>query len=180
MKIIVGLGNPGPEYQGTRHNSGQLLVDQIFSIQYSIFDKTYGWRRKKDIFVAEFPEIMLVKTAGVFMNESGKMVNQLTSLPVYRLDNLYVAHDDLDIRLGEYKIQSGTGPKEHNGVNSIERALGTKDFWRIRIGIDNREPDSVKAAKGEEYVLGKLTSGERIIINEVLDKIIHEISQANN
>jgi len=80
-----------------------------------------------------------------------------------------VAHDDLDIKLGEYKIQKGRGPKEHNGVESVENALKTKDFWRIRIGIENRDRDR---ENGESYVLGKFTSEEKGILEGVLDEII--------
>ena len=179
MKIIVGLGNPGSEYAGTRHNAGQLLVDQIFNFQFPIFKETYGWRRKKDIMVAEFSELMLVKTAGVFMNESGRIIHDLRYMN-HDLRDLYLAHDDLDIKLGEYKIQFGTGPKVHNGVNAIEQALGTKEFWRIRIGIDYREPAFAKATAGEEYVLQRFNNDEKIILNKVLENITHEIVKGSD
>lgn len=178
MKIIVGLGNPGVEYQLTRHNAGQLLVDRIYHSQISIFRDSYGWRRKKNILVAEFPNLLLVKTSGVFMNESAKIVNQLTSLPVFQLENLYIAHDDLDIKLGEFKIQFGIGPKDHNGVKSVEQALGTKDFWRIRIGIDNRKNSNSNiqySISGEEYVLKRFLSDERELIDQVLAKVAAEL-----
>jgi len=170
MKVIVGLGNPGPEYEGTRHNCGQLLVDQIFNTIFSNNKDSYGWRRKKDIMVAEFPDLVLVKTAGVFMNESDKLINEIRYMK-YDFKDLYIAHDDLDIKLGEYKIQFGTGPKVHNGVTAAERAMGTKDFWRIRIGIDNR-PFPIE---GETYVLQRFSEDERKILEEVLEKAGKEI-----
>lgn len=161
MKMIIGLGNPGVEYQLTRHNAGVMLVDKMGNI----------WRKHYGAVVCKKDDLWLVKTKDVFMNESGRLVAQLRSLPVFQLDNLYIAHDDLDIELGEYKIQKGRGPKEHNGVKSVEDALGTKDFWRIRIGIDKRD-NGDKGVKGEDYVLQKFSLEEKIILDRVLDEIV--------
>lgn len=187
MKIILGLGNPGVVYASTRHNSGMMLVDEIFKIQYSRFNDNYGWRRKKNIVVAEFPDLILVKTAEYFMNESGNIIGEFlknSPLPhpfISPLQNfgeglgerLYLAHDDLDIKLGEYKIQFGVGPKEHNGVDSVENRLGTKQFWRIRIGIDNRESEN--RIPGEEYVLKKFTAKEIETLTKVFEMIGAEV-----
>ena len=89
-----------------------------------------------------------------------------------KIDDLIVAHDDLDIPLGKFKIQKGEGPRLHNGISSIEKALGSKDFWRIRIGVDNR--DTAKRIDGETYVLQDFTRGEKAILlhtfHDVVDK----------
>lgn len=161
MKIILGLGNPGVEYAGTRHNVGVVLVDQLASL--SIDQSSYGWRREKNKMVFKTDKFVLIKTASVFMNESGSLISNFQ----YPISSLYIAHDDLDIRLGEYKIQKGKGPKVHNGVESVEKALKTKDFWRIRIGIDNR----TTPIDGETYVLQKFSPEERKILDEVFEKI---------
>ena len=153
MKIVVGLGNPGAEYQNTRHNAGVMLVDKMADI----------WRKHYGAVVCKKENVWFVKTKDVFMNESGRLLQGLPE------GELWVAHDDLDIKLGEYKIQKGRGPKEHNGVESVENALKTKDFWRIRIGIENRDRDR---ENGESYVLGKFTSEEKGILEGVLDEII--------
>lgn len=153
MKIIVGLGNPGADYQNTRHNSGVMLVDRL---------AVGSWRKNYGAMVFKTSEMVLVKTKDVFMNESGKLLQGLPE------GELWVAHDDLDIKLGEYKVQRGKGPKEHNGVRSIEGTLGTKDFWRIRIGVDNR----VTPIDGETYVLQKFSAEEREILNRVLNEIV--------
>jgi len=158
MKIVVGLGNPGVEYQLTRHNSGVMLVDKMADI----------WRKHYDAMVCKKDDLWLVKTKDVFMNESGRLLQGLPG------GELWVAHDDLDIKLGEYKIQKGKGPKEHNGVKAVENALKTKDFWRIRIGVDNR-PSFAKATEGEAYVLQKFTAEEK----EILDGVLNEIVEAN-
>lgn len=160
VKIIVGLGNPGAEYQNTRHNAGVMLVDKM-----ALRQAQGSWRKFYDAMVYKTKDLWLVKTKDVFMNESGKLLQGLPE------GELWVAHDDLDIKLGEYKVQRGKGPKEHNGVLAIEQALGTKEFWRIRIGVDNR----TTPVGGEMYVLQRFTKEER----EVLDRVLDEIIEAN-
>ena len=177
MKIIIGLGNPGAEYAGTRHNAGIMLVEVLSAGGKRL--SNYGWRRKKSIFMYETKGLVLVKTAGVFMNESGRMAGEVLGNRQWALGDLYIAHDDLDIRLGEYKIQLGKGPREHNGVLSVERALGTKEFWRVRIGVDNRGELSFApqggASEGRDYVLEKFLPAEKQVIERVLEKIAHEL-----
>lgn len=158
MKIIVGLGNPGAEYQMARHNAGVMLVEKVAEKLHS----DYGWRKNYGAMIYRTPEMVLVKTKDVFMNESGKLLQGLPE------GELWVAHDDLDIKLGEYKVQFGKGPKLHNGVESVENSLKTKDFWRIRIGVDNRK----EPIDGEIYVLQKFSSEEKVILGKVLDAII--------
>jgi len=169
MKIIVGLGNPGAEYALTRHNAGMLLVDKMADTLSG--ESSYGWRKFYGIYVFKTPEVMLAKTGNYFMNQSGSLINDLRNLK-YDFRDLYVAHDDLDLNLGDYKIQFGKGPKVHNGVNSVEEALGTKDFWRVRIGIDKRAGEQESSRTGEEYVLQKFTAEERETLEEVLEKIM--------
>ena len=106
------------------------------------------------------------------MNDSGVAVKKIVDS--YKIDpqNIYIIHDDLDISLGEYKIQIAKGPKVHNGINSVEEELGTKNFGRIRIGIENRDPEN--RTKGEEYVLQNFTEEEKRILKWVIQKIVHE------
>lgn len=163
QKLIIGLGNPGEKYKNNRHNSGFLVVEQLktrISNEFKIF--------KSD----------------KFMNESGSFVRKLTSAYSLVPSDLYVVHDDLDIPLGSYKIQFGRGPKDHNGILSIESVFGTKDFWRVRIGIENRqrgvgEPSYAKATEGKDYVLQDFSEGEKKIldgvIKEVIEDLIHRI-----
>src|SRR3972149_8800680 len=159
MRAVIGLGNPGAEYVATRHNAGVMLVDKLAQR----LNSDYGWRKHYDALVFKTEDLWLVKTKSVFMNESGKLLRGLPE------GELWVAHDDLDIKLGEYKIQKGKGPKGHNGGESVENALKTKDFWRIGIGIENRDRDR---ENGESYVLGKFTSEEKGILEGVLERII--------
>ena len=151
MKLIIGLGNPGGKYVKTRHNAGFLVVEELL-------------KNKKNVFTD-----FLIKKSDVFMNDSGSFVKKLVDQYNLDLSNLYIVHDDLDIPLGSYKIQFGTGPKVHNGVSSTEETLGTKDFWRVRIGVDNRKIED--RMLGEEYVLQNFTGEER----KILDKVIKEV-----
>lgn len=162
MQIIIGLGNPGVQYAGTRHNAGMMLVDMLAQKLTS----NYGWRKHYDSLIYQTPDLVLVKTKDVFMNESGRLLQGLPG------GELYVAHDDLDLKLGKYKIQRGVGPKLHYGVQSIEGVVGDKDFWHIRIGIDNRTTPK----EGEAYVLQKFTPGEKVILENTLDAIIKTIN----
>ncbi len=164
MKVIVGLGNPGVEYANTRHNAGILFLDKLVESLAS----DYGWRKHFDALIFKTSDKTLVKTKDIFMNESGRLLQGLPE------GDLYLVHDDLDIKLGEYKIQKGVGPKVHNGVESVENKLGSKDFWRIRIGIDNRDPSN--RIPGEEYVLQKFSGEELGILSNVFDAIIKAIN----
>lgn len=103
------------------------------------------------------------------MNESGKYIKQKVSGLGFRISDLVVVHDDLDIPLGKFKIQLGVGPKVHNGVESVERELGTKDFWRVRIGVDNRDPEA--RIPGDEYVLQDFTKEEMKVLENVFPQI---------
>lgn len=154
MRLLVGLGNPGEKYESTRHNAGFYLVDAFHD--------------------QKIPKDFVVRKSDMFMNESGIIVKKLVDRYELDINNLYIAHDDLDIPLGAYKIQFGVGPKVHNGVNSVERELRTKDFWRIRIGVDNRKPDD--RIQGEEYVLQDFTEEERKILNSIITEICKKLA----
>ena len=115
MKLVVGLGNPGEKYADTRHNVGWMVVDALQKIK--------------------LPKDILVKKTDIMMNDSGVFVKKLTKLYPLSSNSLYVIHDDLDIPLGTFKIQFGRGPKDHNGIKSVDRELGTNEYWRVRVVI---------------------------------------------
>ena len=106
------------------------------------------------------------------MNVSGKFVKQHALRST--LQDLYIVHDDLDIPLGKCKVQFGTGPKLHNGILSIEEELGTNDFWRVRIGVDNRGENKID---GEAYSLQDFTDEELKQLQPVFEKIYKQITQ---
>jgi len=153
MKLIIGLGNPEPKYLKNRHNTGYIFVDEIF--------------KKK------LPKDTIVKKTNCFMNDSGSIVKSLVDKFSIPLNNLYIVHDDLDIPLGEFKIQKGVGPKLHNGLYSINKKLGKEDYWRIRIGVDAREIKN--RTPGIDYVLMDFSDQEEKILLETIDKAIKNL-----
>lgn len=185
MKLIVGLGNPGHEYELTRHNVGFMVVD-AFASKNSKTPKLKNSKQSKDfkfekIFNAEIlkmEELIFAKPV-TFMNNSGLAVKKLTTKFQIPTTDLYVIHDDLDIRLGEYKIDFAKGPKLHNGIKSIEEHLKTDQFWRVRIGVDNRAQKinakdqmlNEKRMPGERYVLERFSEEEQEIVVSVLQAI---------
>lgn len=132
MRLIVGLGNPGEKYKNNRHNVGHMVIDALKET-------------KKEL------KNTVVAKSNTFMNSSGSFISQMMQKYNISVDDLWVIHDDLDIKLGEYKIQKGKGPKIHNGLNNIYEKIGTIDFWHVRVGVDNRSPEN--RTKGEDYVL---------------------------
>jgi len=166
MKLIVGLGNPGERYKGTRHNVGFVVMEtMVGQAEWKESRKMKGVFRKEE-------GMVLVKPT-TFMNESGRAVVNFKNFYKISLDDLWVVHDDLDLKLGEYKVQKGVGPKVHNGILSIEKQLGNKDFWRVRVGVDGR--NGHRSVSGEEYVLGKFSKEEMGVINEVVERVVKEL-----
>lgn len=153
MKLIVGLGNPGEKYQNNRHNSGFMLIDYLQD--NNIFGTDVYYLKPK-----------------TFMNKSGDEVSRKVNYYKINPNDLVVIHDDLDLRLGEYKIQKNKGPKIHNGVNDVEQKLGYKDFWRVRIGVDNRPIEN--RLPGDVYVLQNFLPTEK----DTLQKLFPEITKA--
>ena len=109
------------------------------------------------------------------MNESGRAVRKVMDYYKLSENNLILVHDDLDLKLGEYKIQKGVGPKVHNGLTSIEERLGRTDFWRVRVGIDSRQSAVGSRQSGEDYVLADFSSDEEISINKIIKEIIDQL-----
>ena len=167
MKVILGLGNPGVEYANTRHNAGIIFVDYLSKK----LNSPYGWRREKNKMIFKADKFILIKTVDTFMNESGNLISNLQ----FPISDFTLAHDDLDIKLGEYKIQTGVGPKLHNGIESVERTLGDTNFERIRIGVDNRTLNTEHRIPEDEYVLQKFSAEEREILNNIFEEICNKL-----
>ncbi len=157
MYLIVGLGNPGKQYELTRHNVGFRVLDLLAG--------SGQWENKYDAQFIKTMDVLLAKPQ-TFMNLSGKSVAQI--LKYYPDAQLVVIHDELDLPLGSIKIMKGASSAGHNGVQSIIDELGTKDFIRIRVGVNNAE--TRQQTPGDAYVLQKFTQEEENILNEVLVK----------
>jgi len=162
MKVIFGLGNIGEEYMTTRHNIGFQFVDYVLK---ETGGSETGQKKHKGIIVRKEvgDETVLFVKPTTLMNLSGDCVRDLVSFYKVSMEDILIVHDDLDIPLGGYKMQISKGPKGHNGLIDIERKLGTKDFLRLRLGIENRTDIRFS---GEDYVLGKFSKEEDLIIRE--------------
>ncbi|HCQ31731.1 TPA: aminoacyl-tRNA hydrolase [Candidatus Collierbacteria bacterium] len=167
MKLVVGLGNPGNEYVNTRHNAGFMFVDRFTGgVRFSL-------EGKFEALIYRDKDVLLVKPQ-TFMNESGRAVRKIVDFYKLGVNDLILVHDDLDLKLGEYKIQKGVGPKVHNGVSSVEASLPDKNFLRLRIGIDNRD-NALYSGSGADYVLGKLGKGEQEMLDEIMEEAADEL-----
>lgn len=168
--MVVGLGNPGDRYVDTRHNAGFLFADYFLQNIFpgASFDKSEKFNTE----LYKKGELLVVKPLS-FMNRSGRVIARLSRHFKVTPEQIFVAHDDLDINLGEYKIQKTIGPKDHNGLNSIVENLGNAGFWRIRLGIDNRK--GARDIPGEAYVLGLLPAEELDMLRQTIRKATLEL-----
>jgi len=185
IKLIIGLGNPDKQYENTYHNVGHLFIDQLEN--YTLNPIPYTLK------------------SDVYMNESGKFVSKMAKKSGIKPENLLIAHDDSDILLGNYKISFDRSSAGHKGIESIIKSLGTQKFWRLRIGIRplNADPadfrrttqtifkKSAKSAsvrevrfrprsprlKAGEFVLKKISSANKKILEDVFRKAASELSQ---
>ncbi|OGE80613.1 MAG: aminoacyl-tRNA hydrolase [Candidatus Doudnabacteria bacterium RIFCSPHIGHO2_01_FULL_45_18] len=158
MYLIVGLGNLGFQYENTRHNFGFRVLDLLVGSE--------AWENKYDSQFLKLDDVILAKPQ-TFMNKSGEAVKEI--LKFYPTAQLVVVHDELDLPIGAIKIQKNITGAGHNGVQSIIDEIGTKDFIRLRLGIDN--PDSrFQIPDSDAFVLQKFTPAEEVIVKEVLAK----------
>lgn len=164
MNIIVGLGNPGVHYQGSRHNIGFMVVDRLaetyhIPISNRRFNSLYG------IGLVDTQEIILVKPM-TFMNRSGEAVIKITQFFQIQLMNLIVIHDDIDLPFGRLRFKQRGGDGGHLGVRSIIESIGRDNFLRLKVGV-GRPPKGTDPA---EYVLSMFEEIERSHLNEILDR----------
>lgn len=170
MQMVVGLGNPGERYLHTRHNAGFLFAD--YFLQNILPGTSFDRSAKFNAELYKKGELLVVKPLS-FMNESGRVVARLVQHFKASTQQIFVAHDDLDINLGEYKIQKTIGPKDHNGLNSILENLENAGFWRIRLGIDNR--NGARDIPGEAYVLDSFQPEELNMLSETIKNATLEL-----
>lgn len=173
MKLIVGLGNPGKEYAGTRHNIGWDAVTMAAEAsEATAFTK-------KAAFHAEVSEAtingikVLFAHPLTFMNLSGNSVQTFKSF--FKMDNadILIVQDEMDYDVGTFKFSVGSGPAGHNGILSIQQSTGSRDIARLRIGVS--KPDRHIAR--EDYVLGKFSAAEKKILKSQakdVNKAIHD------
>lgn len=163
IRLIVGLGNPGPEYEQTRHNAGFWLVDQIARSALQR-DKNFQALVGKTKIADE--DIWLLEPQ-TFMNRSGISVGALARFYKINPAQILVAHDELDIAPGLAKLKLGGSSGGHNGLKDITAALGTQDYWRLRIGIGH--PRTLNLQQGvADFVLHRPRKDEQGLIDEAI------------
>ncbi|WP_314067821.1 aminoacyl-tRNA hydrolase [uncultured Vagococcus sp.] len=138
MKLIVGLGNPGSKYMATKHNVGFITIDELVHREGASFNKHQCEADIAELFIGG-EKIILAKPV-TFMNESGRSVGPLMNYYNIEMADLLVIYDDLDLPIGSLRLRQKGGAGGHNGIKSIIQHLGTKEFNRIRIGIDRPRP----------------------------------------
>ncbi|MDZ4140458.1 MAG: aminoacyl-tRNA hydrolase [Methylotenera sp.] len=163
IKLFVGLGNPGDKYTATRHNAGFWWVDQLAAQTNSklVLDaKFFGVASK----LSQTADTWLLKPT-TFMNASGKAVAALANYYKIAPAQILVIHDELDLQPNTAKLKKGGGNSGHNGLKDITAALGTQDFWRLRIGIGHPGDRSEVV----NFVLKAPTKDEQAAINQCVD-----------
>ncbi len=164
MKLIVGLGNKGKEYQKTRHNIGFMAVDYLASVQNVTFERekfgglyTYYYDNGE--------KIILLKPQK-YMNLSGEVIKPFIDYFSIETYDILIIHDDLDLPIGKFKLRPTGKSGGHNGLKNIELHLHTTDYKRLKIGISNN-----KLIDTKDYVLGKIKDEDLKIINNIIEKV---------
>jgi len=179
--LVVGLGNPGPRYEGNRHNLGAMVVEHLAA---ELGERLSAHRSRAGVAQTRLrpsgavpgPRLLLARPAS-FMNESGGPVVGLVRFFRVRPDRLLIVHDELDLPLGRLRLKLGGGEGGHNGLRSISASLGTKDYCRLRLGI-GRPPGRMDPA---DYVLRDFAPAERaevpVLIAEAAETVEEVLRQ---
>lgn len=175
MKLIVGLGNPGREYENTRHNIGFMMIDSY------VQKKELGCMRERDggFFLKTKlwnEDVILLKPLS-YMNLSGEIVKRYVQFYKIDIKDILVISDDLDLEIGNYKLKTSGSSGGHNGLKNIEQHLKTDQYKRLKIGISNRKDLDTK-----DYVLGTLSKEEKKIIEDLavtIENIIDDYFQVD-
>ena len=165
IKLFVGLGNPGPDYEATRHNAGFWWIDALArELKVNLVPERsyYGLAGRTSV---NGQSVWLLQPQ-TFMNLSGQSVSALARFFKIAPDEILVAHDELDLPAGEAKLKFGGGHAGHNGLRDIHAQLGTADYWRLRLGVGH--PGARQEVVG--WVLQKPPLDEQIAIEQAIDR----------
>jgi len=170
IKLFVGLGNPGPEYEATRHNAGFWFIDALarqLKVNMAIEKGYWGLMGRTSI---DGQNVWLLEPL-TFMNASGKSVGALARFFKIAPEEILVAHDELDIAPGHAKLKKGGGHAGHNGLRDIHAQLGSPDYWRLRLGVGH--PGD--RAEVVNWVLKKPSQDDRIAIEQSMDRSLKAV-----
>lgn len=184
MKLVIGLGNPGKEYENSRHNIGFRIVD--------LMSKEHGGSFNLDKkLISEISEVkingkkVLLAKPQTFVNKSGEAVKKLIQNSKGKIQNLIVVHDDLDIPFGKIKVSFGRSSAGHKGVESIIKALKTDKFYRIRFGTFGSQLAKIRKMKDKrkrvnemnKFVIGPFSPNEKPKLSRLIKEITERILQ---
>ncbi len=171
LPIVVGLRNPGPKYEGSRHNIGAVVIANVAVRAGHTLGRAPSRVSAAVAKVGKPPDSGILVAPFTFMNESGRVVRAALDYWKVAPGDLLVIHDDIDLAFGRLRVQVGGGSGGHNGVRSVEQSLGTKDFSRLKVGV-GRPPGSADPA---EYVLRGFTKKESpgvdLIVEDAADVV---------
>lgn len=179
MFLIIGLGNPGTEYEQTRHNAGFMALDFIAK-EHCLPGKTLDKKHESVVLECQVAgNKLLLAWPQTFMNNSGNAVRSISSFYKIAPDHIIIIHDDIDLPLGTVKPSFSSGSAGHKGVESTIEKLGTKDFHRIRIGI---LPKEGKPEHTEDFVLQKFSEEEIQLLRDTFvqaSAVLNTILESN-
>lgn len=170
MRLIAGLGNPGPEYESTRHNVGFLAVDRLAERFRISLSRPKGFASYVGNGRIDRISVLLAKPS-TYMNVSGRSIREIALANRISPEEIVIVHDDIDLKPGTVKWKIGGGDAGHRGIRSVAEYLETEEFARVRIGV-GRPPEGVDPA---EYVLSPFLEEELEIIRGSLDKVVELI-----
>jgi len=178
IKLIVGLGNPGTEYENTRHNAGFWLIDSL-ATHYGVSwknDLKFKSITAKVISSLSHQQVWLLKPA-VFMNESGISVSRFCFFYKIEPSQVMILHDELDLLPGVIKCKKGGGNAGHNGLKNVQMRLGSDSFWRIRIGIGHPRTIDTPIKKVSDFVLSEPSVKDENLIITSNKKCVSKIDE---
>ncbi len=176
IRLIVGLGNPGPEYEQTRHNAGFWLVDNLANSLPGTRlqrDSRYNAMLAKTSIAGK--EVWLLEPL-TFMNRSGQSVGALARFFKIAADEVLVVHDELDLMPGIARLKKGGSAGGHNGLKDITAALGTQDYWRLRLGIGHPRTLSLQQQVAD-FVLHRPRREDQELIEQAIEKSLQGMPQ---
>jgi peptidyl-tRNA hydrolase, PTH1 family len=163
MKVIVGLGNPGPQYAETRHNIGFLLVDGLAEALGLQFRAKFQGLWTEGLLQGER---LLILKPQTFMNLSGRSVKELAYFYKVAAEDILIVHDDMDLPFGKLRLRNQGSAGGHNGIRSILAELGTETFWRLKLGV-GRPPKEWDPAR---FVLSSFGESELPVVEDLLER----------
>lgn len=165
IRLVVGLGNPGKEYERTRHNAGFWLVERFAASSGAHFRKDPKYQALVARHETSGAWLLLPQS---FMNASGRAVQMLAGFFKMKPEEILVVHDELDFQPGIVRLKQGGGIAGHNGLKDISQRLATHDYWRLRLGVGRPPPGT----EGGDYVLQKPSPEDRAAIDSAIDKAL--------